>query len=772
MREAFFIGPFGIKPAHPEHGIETIDFNKLYEEVLRPAAQKAGLHASRADGDFSTESVLESVVAALLRADVVVADVTLPNANVYYELGIRHTLSNGPTVLVAHEGTKFPFDIAHRRVLSYSLKAPQGLGERLVATLRSALSLQGEEHDVRRVLRRAGFATRPEDGVGFEQDLRARIERAENKNQLLAIWYWARSFPRLPIYPLTQLAKALQQNDIWDVAAEILERLVSERPDDFELRRKFGWNLRKLKRVEEAEENLAVAIRLNPSDPEARGLMGGLLKAQKRYEEAANQYARGAAVAPGDTYMLVNLAGLEILKSPDAPEAALAHYRDLLGLLERVPVVNHDVWTELMLGEAHFALGNDEESLRAYRTAAARSGVEQALASETKQLEAFAEARFRSTQARTCIAALAERHAERLGVRALTPEPVATFPIILHLSDLHFGTNPESKTSMHRFKKGDWEKTLVEHLSREFHPKSGHFKIDRERLFVVVSGDLTYTGGKVEFELVHAFLSELCSSFGIDRTRVVIAPGNHDVNWNLAKNDLAQRFDNFLLFVDRFYGRRAADLYPGIEWPLKLGVSPEAKDLFAVFDDAASGLQFVALNSCVHEDNERHWGFMGGRQLERISEVLLERQFQPKLRVAVFHHHLHPYPEPPSTSDPWVDLSVIRDGALFERWLERSGFDLALHGHKHKPQLRETVIRGADGGAADKVAAPLIVCGAGSASVNGKELEQDVPNQYQVIEVLRAPRARSADFLRVEWRQLAATAGAEWVTPRSWVLSG
>jgi hypothetical protein len=117
-----------------------------------------------------------------------------------------------------------------------------------------------------------------------------------------------------------------------------------------------------------------------------------------------------------------------------------------------------------------------------------------------------------------------------------------------------------------------------------------------------------------------------------------------------------------------------------------------------------------------------------------------------------------------------MDLSIIRDSGIVERQLERMKFDLILHGHKHKPQIRETVIRNVGNSTADN--AKLIVCGAGSVGVNAVELEHNVSNQYQVVEVLRNPRKKAVDFLRIEWRTLEVSPEAEWVTPGSWIITG
>ncbi|AIT82066.1 metallophosphoesterase family protein [Novosphingobium pentaromativorans] len=139
--------------------------------------------------------------------------------------------------------------------------------------------------------------------------------------------------------------------------------------------------------------------------------------------------------------------------------------------------------------------------------------------------------------------------------------------------------------------------------------------------------------------------------------------------------------------------------------------------------------------------------------------------------VAVLHHHLHPYPdygESNETAEHWVDSSTIRDAGLVERFLERNGFDIVLHGHKHKAQLRETLVRDRGSNATNR----LIVCGAGSSSVRSKELEHSVPNQYQVIELLSPKRNPQAAFLRLDWRELAVSAEAEWITAWSCLVDG
>ena len=111
------------------------------------------------------------------------------------------------------------------------------------------------------------------------------------------------------------------------------------------------------------------------------------------------------------------------------------------------------------------------------------------------------------------------------------------------------------------------------------------------------------------------------------------------------------------------------------------------------------------------------------------------------IRIAVIHHHLHPFPEFLDTrgDDPvWLDVSTLRDAGHVERDSERLGFDIVLHGHKHKPLMRETR-PSSDLQPLESEPLPLIVCGAGSVSCLA-ELERGVANHYQIIDVTRIPR--------------------------------
>lgn len=123
-RHAFVVMPFGEKPIEigtdKNGAVLKIDFDKVYDDLLRPALVDAGCDVKRADEESIAGDIRTQVLFELVTADIVVADVSTPNANVFYELGIRHGVSPRGTLLLNGQWSPLrPFDIAPERSFSY-----------------------------------------------------------------------------------------------------------------------------------------------------------------------------------------------------------------------------------------------------------------------------------------------------------------------------------------------------------------------------------------------------------------------------------------------------------------------------------------------------------------------------------------------------------------------------------------------------------------------------------------------------------------------------
>ena len=118
-RRAFVIMPFGKKKL-PD-GTE-VDCDDIYKRLLAPAITAAGLEPHRADADRRGGSIHLDMFQDLLLAEFVVADLTMDNPNVWYEIGVRHALRAGGTVMTYAARDRLPFDIAGQRMQRYTLK--------------------------------------------------------------------------------------------------------------------------------------------------------------------------------------------------------------------------------------------------------------------------------------------------------------------------------------------------------------------------------------------------------------------------------------------------------------------------------------------------------------------------------------------------------------------------------------------------------------------------------------------------------------------------
>jgi hypothetical protein len=120
MKPHVFVAmPFGAKPGHDG---QLIDFNLVYKEYIKPALEAAGLEVFRADEERRAGDIIIGMFQELLLADLVVADLTIDNPNVWYELGVRHALRARGVILVQGSRPNNPFDSYAQRRLFYNVQ--------------------------------------------------------------------------------------------------------------------------------------------------------------------------------------------------------------------------------------------------------------------------------------------------------------------------------------------------------------------------------------------------------------------------------------------------------------------------------------------------------------------------------------------------------------------------------------------------------------------------------------------------------------------------
>ena len=104
--KAFVLMPFNKK------------FKEIYDEVYKKVCEANEFGCWRVDELSRPGSITQDIVEGIIDADIIIADLTTKNANVFYELGIAHTIGK-KTIMTAQQQANIPFDISNYRIIFY-----------------------------------------------------------------------------------------------------------------------------------------------------------------------------------------------------------------------------------------------------------------------------------------------------------------------------------------------------------------------------------------------------------------------------------------------------------------------------------------------------------------------------------------------------------------------------------------------------------------------------------------------------------------------------
>src|ERR1700681_4521080 len=91
---------------------------EVFDRAIKPACERTGFTCLRADYPLKAGSIIEHTIDLIFEADVVIANLSRLNTNVFYELGVAHALEKR-TVMICEEGTALPFNVTTYRVIFY-----------------------------------------------------------------------------------------------------------------------------------------------------------------------------------------------------------------------------------------------------------------------------------------------------------------------------------------------------------------------------------------------------------------------------------------------------------------------------------------------------------------------------------------------------------------------------------------------------------------------------------------------------------------------------
>lgn len=120
-RSIFVISPIG-SAGTPEHR----RYRHTLEYIVKKAFAEPDWQVVRADEETSPDSITTQVIGRIVESDLIIADLTDHNPNVFYELAVAHGYRK-PVIHMMEDGQKVPFDVVDQRVIFYDLTDPESV---------------------------------------------------------------------------------------------------------------------------------------------------------------------------------------------------------------------------------------------------------------------------------------------------------------------------------------------------------------------------------------------------------------------------------------------------------------------------------------------------------------------------------------------------------------------------------------------------------------------------------------------------------------------
>jgi tetratricopeptide (TPR) repeat protein len=362
----FVLMPFGRKS---DGTGASIDFDAVYEQLIAPAIRDAELEPIRADEEMTGGIVHKPMFERLILCEYAVADLTFANANVFYELGVRHAVRPYSTVLIFASGTRLPFDVELDRGLPYPLSASgapadvEAIRNRLAARLVAARDAAVDSPVFQLVegfpqidrLRTDVFR----DQVWYSARWKERLAKAR-KEGLDAVREAERNLGDLRdaeagiLIDLFLSYRALKGYEEMVALAERMPRPLAKTPM---VREQVGLALNRLKRRDEAERVLIELIGERGPSSETHGILGRVYKdqwddakgagetllADGLLDKAIDAYLKGFEADWRDAYPGINVVTLMEVREPPDPRRQ-----------QLIPVVSYAAERRLASGEADY----------------------------------------------------------------------------------------------------------------------------------------------------------------------------------------------------------------------------------------------------------------------------------------------------------------------------------------------------------------------------------------------------------------------------------
>ncbi len=291
---AFVVMPFGKKKGFEG---QTLDFNAIYADLIKPVLEEAGFEAFRADEETVSGDILTDMFQELLLADLVIADMSIDNANVFYELGVRHAFRKRGVVHIQSGRAYMPFDIFNVRTIPYHTNAdgvpdPEFLEKDRQAIARvcrdtyasDAEAIHSPIFNLLTGLAEADRSTlRTPLATGFWREYnewRERVTIAQREKRIGDILVLTEeiSNPLIKEEAVAEAGRALRSMGRDELALQQYRQGLEINNNNADFRRQEAYFLNRLGRVDEAIVKLETLLADDPHDTEAIAYLGRIYK--------------------------------------------------------------------------------------------------------------------------------------------------------------------------------------------------------------------------------------------------------------------------------------------------------------------------------------------------------------------------------------------------------------------------------------------------------------------------------------------------------------
>jgi MAP3K TRAFs-binding domain len=364
----FVAMPFGRKP---NGAGGSVDFDAVYAEVIKPAISAADLEPLRADEEMSGGIIHKPMFERLILCEYAVADLTTANANVFYELGVRHAVRPYTTVLLFAEGGRLAFDVAPLRAVPYRLDSSgrpaeadavrQALTERLIEArerstdspvfqLVEGLQTPQIDHTKTDVFR---------DRVRYSAEIKERlaVARDEDAAAVRAVEESLGPLEDVEAGVVVDLLLSYRAVESWNDMIRLVDEMPAPLAGTVLVQEQLGFALNRAGESKRAERVLRTVLERQGPSSETLGILGRVYKdrwqaavergddalARGALEQAITTYLAGFEADWRDAYPGINAVTLMEIRDPPDPR------RDRL-----LPVVSYAVERRIASGQSDY----------------------------------------------------------------------------------------------------------------------------------------------------------------------------------------------------------------------------------------------------------------------------------------------------------------------------------------------------------------------------------------------------------------------------------